>query len=51
MRKYYKVPVLRTQRLELGVFGDYGQDDGGDGSTHVVPVPIKIIDGFELHLE
>ncbi len=25
MRKIYTAPVLRTQKLELGVFGDYGQ--------------------------
>jgi hypothetical protein len=45
MRKSYHAPVLRSQRLELGVFGDYGQN-GND----VPPQPPRV-DGFELRLE
>jgi hypothetical protein len=50
MRKIYSTPILRSQRIKLGVFGDYGQEGGG-GGTNIDPVPIKIIDTFELHLE
>ncbi len=45
MRKRYSTPVLISRRLEIGVFGDYGQ--GGD----VVPTPVRVVDAFELHLE
>jgi hypothetical protein len=45
MRKSYQAPVLRSQRLELGVFGDYGQD-GND----VPPQPPRV-DGFEAHMQ
>jgi len=45
MRNIYHPPVLRSQQIELGVFGDYGQD--GD----VVPQPVRVVDRFEVHLD
>ncbi len=47
MRKTYPAPVLRSQRLALGVFGDYGQ--GADDSG--VPRPNRVVDQFEVHLD
>jgi hypothetical protein len=46
MKRSYSTPILLSRRLELGVFGDYGQDGGND----VVPEPDRF-DGFELRLE
>jgi hypothetical protein len=56
MKKIYHTPVLRSQRLELGLFGDYGQgggggEGGGNGGEVVVPTPIKVVDFFELNME
>jgi len=48
MRRNYSTPVLRSQRLELGVFGDYGQ---GGGEGEVTPRPTPAIDRFEIHLD
>ena len=47
MKKSYSTPTLSTRRMQLGVFGDYGQDGGSD----VIPVPIKVIDRPEIRLE
>lgn len=47
MKKNYSAPSLSTRRLQLGVFGDYGQD-GGSG---IDPVPVKVIEHYEIHLE
>jgi hypothetical protein len=47
MRKVYHRPVLRSQRLELGIFGDYGQGGGDD----IGPRPIRVIDRPELHMD
>lgn len=47
MKKRYHTPALSTRRLQLGVFGDYGQDGGSD----IIPVPIKVIERPEIRLE
>ena len=47
MRKQYMTPEMRTQELQLGVFGNYG--DGGDGSDDIRP--IKYIERFQLRME
>ena len=44
-KKSYTRPELKTRKIELGVFGDYG--GGGDDG----PVPIRIIRHAQLHLE
>lgn len=33
MKKAYEKPALRTIEVKLGVFGDYGCDNGGDDSS------------------
>ena len=43
----YTKPLLKSRKVELGVFGDYGDDGGGDDD----PRPIKIIPYDNLHLE
>jgi len=43
----YHAPVLRSQLLVLGVFGDYGQGGGGTDD----PRPVRVVDRFELHME
>lgn len=47
MRKVYQTPTLRSRRIVLGVFGEYG--DGGGAVDP--PAPPRIIDGFELHMD
>jgi hypothetical protein len=64
MRKTYNTPVLRSQRIQLGVFGSYGQGgDGGHGHHHgggghehghgdsSMPQPIRVVSSFELNLD
>jgi hypothetical protein len=47
MRRVYHVPVLSSRRLELGLFGDYGQGSGGE--VVVPPTPVRVVDFFEMH--
>jgi hypothetical protein len=52
MRKHYSKPELRCQIVKLGVFGNYdggGGDDGDGGSG--TPTPIRVIEGFRLHMD
>ena len=48
MRKPYSTPELVCQEMQLGVFGNYG-DDGGGGSSD--PSPIKIIERFQMRMD
>ncbi len=48
MKKTYSKPELKTRKIELGVFGDYG-DSGGGGK--VDPSPVVIIDDLQMHME
>jgi len=47
MRKPYMTPTMRTQELKLGVYGNYGDDGGGDDGHH----PIKYVERFQLRME
>ncbi len=48
MKKQYNAPALNVQDMQLGVFGDYGSDGGGDGGEiH----PVKIIERYNLNME
>ncbi|MDY0108470.1 MAG: hypothetical protein RBT60_00845 [Candidatus Krumholzibacteria bacterium] len=52
MRKHYSKPELRCQIVKLGVFGNYdggGGNDGDGGSD--TPTPIRVIEGFRLHMD
>ena len=46
-KREYTKPLLNSRKVELGVFGDYGEGDGGNDD----PRPIKIIPYDNLHLE
>ncbi len=46
MKKNYKKPELKTRKIELGVFGDYGKNDG-----RVNPSPVGVIDDLNLRME
>jgi hypothetical protein len=46
MRKVYHTPIVHTQKLTLGVFGDYGQ--GGEVNP---PQPNRVVDRFEMHMD
>jgi hypothetical protein len=52
-KRRYRKPVLDSRRLELGVFGEYGDDGGGGGGGDDPPIPgpIKIIRHAKLHME
>ncbi len=47
IKKSYRKPELKTRRLELGVFGDYSGDRGGNA----VPAPVSVIRDMHLHME
>ena len=46
MKKYYKKPLLKSRKIELGVFGDYGRSGGP-----IDPSPLPILDHLDLHME
>jgi len=46
MKKTYKKPELKTRKIELGVFGEYGRNDG-----RVDPSPVEVISDLSLHME
>ena len=48
MRKPYSTPELVCQEMQLGVFGNYG-DNGSGGSDN--PSPIKIIERFQMRMD
>ena len=45
-KKLYTKPELKTRKIELGVFGDYGN---GDRESNTVP--IKIVNDLNLRME
>lgn len=45
-KKTYSKPELKTTKIELGVFGDYG--NGGNGTD---PAPIRVINDLDLRME
>lgn len=45
-KKTYNKPELKTRKIELGVFGDYG-----NGERNAVPVPIKVVSDLDLRME
>lgn len=47
MRKVYHTPIVHTQQLTLGVFGDYGQG----GNIETPPQPNRVVDRFEMHMD
>jgi hypothetical protein len=52
MKKTYSTPVLRSQQIRLGVFGDYGQDGGHHHRDHdAPPQPLRVVGSFDLHLD
>jgi hypothetical protein len=51
MKKIYAAPTLTSHRLQLGVFGNYGDGDGGSGGDIDPPAPIRVIDRFQLHMD
>lgn len=52
-KKTYNKPELKTRKIELGVFGDYGDrnngggSDGGGGNSR----PVEVIDDLGLRME
>jgi hypothetical protein len=49
-KKTYGKPELKTHKIDLGVFGDYGNGNGPD-DHNIKPVPIDVIRNFDLHME
>lgn len=47
MKKTYRKPELKTRKIELGVFGEYG--NGGD--RRVDPSPVEVIADLDLRME
>jgi len=45
-KKHYRKPEVKTRKLELGVFGDYGDGRGDNGP----PAPISVIDKLDLRM-
>lgn len=46
MKKTYSKPELKTRKIELGVFGDYGRDNG-----RIDPSPVDVISDLSMHME
>ncbi len=49
-KKTYGKPELKTRKIELGVFGDYG-NGYGPGDRNIKPLPIDTIRDLDLHME
>ena len=49
-KKTYRKPELKTRKVELGVFGDYGNANGRDEHS-IAPVPVDVIRKLDLHME
>ncbi len=49
-KKTYQKPVLKSRKIELGVFGSYndGKKINGDNTT---PIPVDVIRRLNLHME
>ena len=48
MKKNYSKPELKTRKIELGVFGDYGRNNGGGP---IDPSPVDVISDLHLRME
>ncbi len=46
MKKTYRKPELKTRKIELGVFGEYGRNGG-----NINPSPVNVIGDLDLHME
>lgn len=46
MKKTYRKPELKTRKIELGVFGEYGQTD-----RRVDPSPVDVINDLSFRME
>ncbi len=46
MKKTYSKPELKTRKIELGVFGNYGLKDGRMESS-----PVRIISDLNMRME
>lgn len=49
MKKQYRKPVLKTRKMDLGVFGDYS--DQGPGGRNSDQGPVRIIEDLNLKME
>ena len=52
-KKDYRKPELKSLKVDLGVFGDYGNHKGwgrGRGNGQL-GLPLEIIDKLDLHME
>ncbi len=47
MKKSYKKPDLKTRKIALGVFGNYGGNDGGK----VDPSPVNSLGDLSLYMD
>lgn len=48
MRKQYDRPELRTQSVQLGIYGNYGGIDPTGTEDKPRPRPFKLIKGFDF---
>jgi hypothetical protein len=49
-KKIYAKPELKTRKIELGVFGDYG-NDVPRRNIRTRPSPVDVIGKLDLHME
>ena len=49
-KKTYTTPELKTRKIDLGVFGSYGDSANGSGDK-VIPNPVDVIHNLDLHME
>ena len=47
-KKEYMKPLLRSQEIELGVFGDYGEEGDDEQDDDGLPIRITVIENLRL---
>jgi hypothetical protein len=48
-KRTYTKPKLKTRKIDLGVFGDYGESADGNGNR-IIPDPVEVIRNLDLHM-
>jgi hypothetical protein len=49
-KKKYTTPELKSRKIDLGVFGSYGDSANGGGDKNI-PIPVDIVRNLGLHME
>ncbi|MFT5233496.1 MAG: hypothetical protein ACI9UQ_001530 [Candidatus Krumholzibacteriia bacterium] len=50
-KKTYAKPTLKSQVIELGVFGDYTDEENGRSGRGSIAGPVEVIQKLDLHMD